>query len=141
MQLQLEYPRLRCEMFCDVKFGPCRSLEGHTCVAVYATSFQWARGYALKKEQDAHTSLPKMYRQFGFPKALIPDSALSLTQGEFRRCANKAQIPIHALEPYRPNQNLAEDAIREGSRLYTRLMTARNIQMRCGIVCSYTVWS
>ena len=39
-QLQLRYPRLNCEIYCDVKFGPCRSLEGNTCLAVYASKFQ-----------------------------------------------------------------------------------------------------
>ena len=66
-------------------------------------------------------------RDFGFPEVLISDSALSLTQGEYKRTASKAQVPIKEIEPFHPNQNLAEDTFREGSRLYNRFMTARNI--------------
>ena len=127
VQFQLAYPRLRCEVYADVKFGPCKSLEGNICLAVYATKVQWARAYPLKNEKDVHTTLPKLFRQFGFPQAIIPDSAQSLTEGEFRRVASKAQVPIHPIEPYMHNQNLAEDTIREGTRLYERFMNARNI--------------
>ena len=107
----MDYRRLNCDVYVDVKIGPCKSVEGNTCVAVYATAFQWARGYPLEAEREVHTSLLKLFRQFGFPKALIPDHAKSLTRGDFRKTANKAQVPIFPLEPYQPNQNLAEDTI------------------------------
>jgi len=127
-QMQLRYPRLKSEVFCDIKFGPCKSFEGNTCLAVYATKFQWARAYPLSKERDAHHSLSHFFRDFGLPEILIFDSALSLTQGEYKRTASKAQVPIKEIEPFHPNQNLAEDTFREGSRLYNRFMTARNIR-------------
>jgi len=81
----------------------------------------------LEAEREIHTSLSKLFRQFGFPKALIPDHAKSLTQGDFRKTANKVQVPIFPLEPYQPNQNLAEDTIREATRMYRRFMHARGI--------------
>ena len=49
-QLQLRYPRINCVMYCDVKYGPCKSLEGNTCVTVYATKFQWAKASVLRRE-------------------------------------------------------------------------------------------
>ncbi|CAJ1957701.1 unnamed protein product [Cylindrotheca closterium] len=52
VQYQLEYPRLKTNVYVDVKFGPCKSAEGNTCVAVYATPVQWARAYPLNKESD-----------------------------------------------------------------------------------------
>ena len=94
---------------------------------MYATPVQWAQGYPLAKESDVHTTLAKLFWQFGFPKALIPDDAKSLTQGEFCKAANKAQVPILPIEPHQPNQNLAEDTIREGTRMYKQFMHARNI--------------
>ena len=127
VQYQLEYPRLKTNVYVDVKFGPCKSAEGNTCVAVYATPVQWARAYPLNKESDVHTSLTQLFRQFGFPQCLIPDDAKSLTQGKFREVANKGQVPIHPIEPHHPNQALTEDTIREGSRLYRRFMHSRNI--------------
>ncbi|CAJ1966539.1 unnamed protein product [Cylindrotheca closterium] len=62
VQYQLEYPRLKTNVYVDVKFGPCKSAEGNTCVAVYATPVQWARAYPLNKESDVHTSLTQLFR-------------------------------------------------------------------------------
>jgi len=102
-QMQLRYPRVSCEIYCDIKFDPCRSLEGNTCLAVYATRFQWAEAYPLTEERNAHQSLSYLFRDVGFPSALIPDGATSLTKGEFKRVASKAQVPIYPLEPFNPN--------------------------------------
>src|SRR5210317_1377168 len=126
-QLQLEYPRLRTDVHVDVKKGSCRSLDGNTHVVVYATPFGWSRAYGVRAEKNAHESLKCLFRQIGFPRVLCPDHAQSLTEGEFRKVANRAQVRIHSHEPYHPNQNLAEDTIREGTRLYNRHMNARNI--------------
>ena len=126
-QFQLEYPRIRCDVHVDVKKGPCKSVDGNTYVAVYATSFQWARAYGLRNESEVSNSLKNLFRDFGFPRVLRPDHAESLIAGEFRRVANKAQVPIHPHEPYRPDQNLAEDCIREGTRMYHRFMSSRSI--------------
>src|SRR5210317_481488 len=126
-QFQLEYPRLRCDVHVDIKKGPCRSIDVNTHLAVYATKFQWARAYGLRHEKEVHESLKRLSRDVGFPRVLRPDHAQSLTQGEFRRIANKAQVPILPHEPYNPNQNLAEDTIREAVRMYHRFMSARDI--------------
>jgi len=125
--LQLRYPRINCVMYCDVKYGPCKSLEGNTCLAVYATKFQWAKAYPLSEEKYVSHSLTNLFRDVGFPAAIIPDSAASLTKGEFKKVASRAQVSIYPLEPYNPNQSTAEDMIREATRLYQRFMTARNI--------------
>jgi len=93
-QFQLEYPRIRCDVYADVKYGPCKSIDGNTCLAVYATDFCWSRAYPLKTESDVSHTLKKLFRHIGFPKAIRPDDAQSLTQGEFKRVANKAQVPI-----------------------------------------------
>ena len=81
----------------------------------------------MKAERDAHDSLKHLFCEIGFPRVLKPDHAQSLTEGEFRRVANRAQVPIHSHEPYHPNQNLAEDTICEGIRLYSHHMNS------CGI--------
>ena len=94
----------------------------------FATKFQWAKVYPLTEEKYVHQSLTNLFMDVGFPTAIIPDSATSLTKGEFKRVAGRAQVPIYPIEPYNPNQSLAEDMIREAIRLYQRFMTARNIQ-------------
>ncbi|CAJ1928840.1 unnamed protein product, partial [Cylindrotheca closterium] len=82
-QVQLEYPRLRADIWADIKQGPCVSDEGNKYVAVYAAACQWgARGYALKKESEVSNSLKELFRDIGFPRVLRPDDAQSLTAGE-----------------------------------------------------------
>jgi hypothetical protein len=117
-QFQLRYPRLKTKFHVDVYKGPIKSLDGNTCLAVYTTPFQWVRAYGLRKESEVETSLQRVFREFCFPEAIIPDDAPSLTQGDFFRTAQQAQVPIHAVESYMYNQRLAEDAIREVSHLY-----------------------
>ncbi|CAJ1954236.1 unnamed protein product [Cylindrotheca closterium] len=104
-QFQLEYPRLRADIWADNKQGPCVSAEGNKYVAVYAAACQWACCYALKKESE------------------------SLTVGEFQRVANKAQVPIHPSKPYNPDQNLAEDCICETTRMK---MVLTNLELFLG---------
>ena len=53
----------------------------------------------------------------GFPSAIVSDNAASLTKGEFKKIAGRAQVPIYPLEPYNPNQSTAEDMMREATRL------------------------
>ena len=126
---QLRYRRLHCEVYTDTYIGPCRSLLGNTCCQVYATKFQWSRAYPMPVNDGLQASytLQKLFRKIGFPQAIIPDSALNLTKGKFLHTAQKAQVPIHAIEPYMHNLALAEDAIREALRLHRRIMLARNV--------------
>ncbi|CAJ1933483.1 unnamed protein product [Cylindrotheca closterium] len=83
-QFQLEYPRLRADIWANIKQGPCVSAEGNKYVAVYAAACQWARGYALKKESEVSNLLKEVFRDIGSPRVLRPDDAQSLTAGEFQ---------------------------------------------------------
>eukprot|EP00980_Cylindrotheca_fusiformis_P018168 scaffold5886_cov93-Cylindrotheca_fusiformis.AAC.2 len=124
---QLRYPRIRTPMYTDTLHGPCKSWEGNKYLAIYCTKFQWCRGYPLKTKDESHYSLDKLFRSVGFPEAMIPDNALELTQGEFRRKLQRAQVDLHPIEAYSPNLNAAEDCIRELKRMFRRTMNARNI--------------
>jgi hypothetical protein len=136
---QLRYPRLRCELYTDTYFGPCKSLEGNTCCQVYAAKVQWGRAFPMKRKEDAHLTQDKLFRLIGFPLALIPDNAKELVQGRFLRNAQKAQVAVLPLEPYMHNLNFAEDFIREAVRLFHRTMVARNVPRvlwdRCFVYC------
>ena len=136
---QLKYPRLRCEVYTDTYFGPCKSLEGNTCCQVYAAKVQWGRAFPMRSKDDAHFTQDKLFRLIGFPLAIIPDNAKELTQGKFLRNAQKAQVPVLPLEPYMHNLSFAEDFIREALRLYNRVMVARNVPKvlwdRCFVYC------
>jgi hypothetical protein len=124
---QLRYPRIRAPMYTDTLHGPCRSWEGNKYLAIYCTKFQWCRGYPLKSKDESHYSLDKLFRAVGFPSTMIPDNALELTQGEFKRKLLRAQVELHPIEAYSPNLNAAEDCIRELKRMFRRAMNARNI--------------
>lgn len=136
---QLKYPRLRTELYTDIYYGPCVSLEGNKFCQIYASKFQWCRAFPIKDRRDAHLTQDKLFRTVGLPTAIIPDYALELTQGKFLRNAQRAQVHIHPVEPYMHNLNFAETCIREVSRLYHRFMTARAIPKvlwdRCFVYC------
>lgn len=136
---QLKYPRLRTEFYTDTYFGPCVSLEGNKCCQIYASKYQWCRAFPMKSKGDAHLTQDKLFRTVGLPTAIIPDYAMELTQGQFLRNAQRAQVQILPVEPYMHNLNFAETCIREVSRLYHRFMTLRAVPKvlwdRCFVYC------
>lgn len=136
---QLKYPRLRTELYTDTYYGPCVSLEGNKYCQIYASKVQWCRAFPMKDKRDAHLTQDKLFRTVGLPSAIIPDYALELTQGQFLRNAQRAQVPIIPVEPYMHNLNYAETCIREVLRLFHRFMTARGVPKvlwdRCFVYC------
>ena len=126
-QYQLRYPRLSRELYCDIWHGPCTSLEGNKFAVVYAASCQWSRVFPIRKKEESHLSLDRLFRAIGFPEAIVPDYAKELTLGKFLRKAQQAQVAIHPIEPYMHNLRPAEDCIRELVRLYSRTMVAMNV--------------
>lgn len=136
---QLKYPRLRAELYTDTYHGPCTSLDGNKYCQIYSSIHQWCRAYPMKSKGEAHLTQDKLFRAVGFPTAIIPDNALELTQGQFLRNAQKAQVQILPVEPYMHNLNFAETCIREVLRLYHRFMTLRGVPKvlwdRCFVYC------
>jgi hypothetical protein len=122
---QLRYKRLDTEMFSDIFYGPCRSLEGNKFAVVYATRFHWTHVYPVKSRTEAHYSLDDLFRRHGVPVTLIPDNAGELTGGEYKKKAQKAQCHLAPIEAYTPNQNFAEPSIRELRRTYRKMMEAK----------------
>lgn len=123
---QLRYPRLNTEMYCDILIGTCVSLEGNKYAAVYCTPFHWICVDPIEKKSDVHYTLDTLFRRVGVPHTLIPDNAGELTGGEFKRKALKAQSVIRPIEAHTPNDNIAEDGIRELKRMYRRAMIRTN---------------
>lgn len=123
---QLRYPRLNVDMYVDVVKGKCKSLLGNTCCALYCTPFHWMMVDPIATESEVHKTLDTLFKRVGFPRSLIPDNAKSLTEGEFKTKANKAQVPIHPIEAYTSNANIAEDGVREVKRWHRRTMAATN---------------
>jgi len=119
---QLEHKRLSCPVYNDVMFGKCKSLRGNECASVFATAFHFIKAKAMKSKKDSHFSLDDFFEKIGVPSVMISDNANELTKGEFRRKCKRAQCPMHPIEAYTPNANLAEAAIRELKRHYRRVM-------------------
>ncbi|CAB9505252.1 Reverse transcriptase (RNA-dependent DNA polymerase) [Seminavis robusta] len=139
---QLRYPRLNIEMYTDTVYGKVTSLLGNKCAQVYCTPFHWCHVDPMKTKSEAHLTLDSLFQKIGVPRVLIPDNAKELTMGEFRRKAQRVQCPIHPVEAYTPNQNFAEDLIRELKRTYRRTMTTTDslecLWDMCFIFCGLT---
>jgi len=110
---QLKCRRLNVEMCCDMLEGRSVSLLGNRHAAVHCTPFHWIAVDPTKEKSDAHKTLDTLFRSVGVPRAIIPDDAAELTQGKFKRKADRAQALIHPMEAYAPNANIAEDGIQE----------------------------
>ena len=118
----LNQKRLDCEVYTDTMFGKCKSLRGNTCAQIFATAFHFAAVFAMESKKNAHLALDDFFKHVGIPQILVPDNAKELTAGEFKKKCRRAQCPIHPIEAYTPNQNLAEAVIRELKRHYRRVM-------------------
>jgi hypothetical protein len=119
---QLMYRHLRSSVYTDTMFATVKSIQGNTCAQVYTTWFQWVVAYPIPTKADAHFTLDRLHREYGIFHTIIPDNALELTKGEFRKKALKAGSHIAPIEAYSHNQNLAENAIRELRRMFRKAM-------------------
>ncbi len=123
---QLKYRHLRATVYTDTMFATVKSLRQNTCAQLYVTSFHWTRIFPMKRKSEAHLTLDVLFREVGVFNKIVPDNALELTDGEFRRKAIHAGAAIRPVEAYTHNQNLAESAIRELRRMYKKAMLATN---------------
>jgi len=108
---QLKCRCLDVEMHCDTLEGRSFSLLGNRHAAVCCTPFHWTAVDPMKEKSDAHKTLDTLFGSAGVPRAIIPDDAAELTQGEFKRKADRAQALIHPIEAHTPDANTAEDGI------------------------------
>jgi len=88
---QLKYRRLNVEMCCGMLEGRSVSLLGNRYAAVYCTPFHWITVDPIKEKSGAHKTLDTLFRSVGVPRVIIPDDAAELTQGEFKRKADRAE--------------------------------------------------
>ncbi len=119
---QLKFRHLRASVYTDTMFSSVKSLRQNVCAQVYVTSFHWTRIFPMKTKADAHLTLDRLFREVGVFHTIIPDNAMELTSGEFRRKAVHAGSQIKPVEAYTHNQNLAEAGIRELRRMYKKAM-------------------
>ena len=145
----LKHRRLEAEVFSDTMFGKVKSLRGNTCCQIFATAFHFVRAYPMASKKDAHYALDKFFEQIGVPRCIIPDNAKEMTEGPWKKKCARAQVPIHPIEAYTPNANLAEDNIREAKRLFERTMLRTNAPEViwddcfewCTLIRSHVAWN
>jgi len=84
------------------------------------TTLEYAEstGVSVKLMPPGHETclVDSLFQNVGIPSILIPDNAMELTKGEFKRKATRASCPIHPIEPRTSNANLCEDGMRETLR-------------------------
>ena len=131
----LNFRRLDCDVYCDTYYGSCKSLRGNKHCQIFATPFHFVRAFSMKSRAEVHSALYQWLQQIGVPRVLIPDGAGEFTgpESQFVKKARKVQCPIHPVEPYSPNQSIAEDVIRELKRMLKRTMLATKCPRRSGI--------
>jgi hypothetical protein len=115
---QLQHRRLSAKVYTDTMFAHHSSLQGNTMAQIYATDFGWVKVYPMVKKPDAHMTLVLLHHQYGVFHTIVPDDAKELMKKDFLNKARKAGANIHPTEPYTPNHNKAEAAIRELKRMY-----------------------
>lgn len=124
---QLKYRHLRASVYTDTMYSKVKSLRQNTCAQIYVTSFYWCAVYPIQRQADAHYTLDSVVlRDVGVFNVIIPDNALELTKGEFRRKTLRAGAEMRPIEAYMHNQNLAELCIRELRRMYRKAMLTAN---------------
>ena len=105
-------------MYTDTLFGPRASFQLNTCSQLYATDFEWSWFYPMTAEREAHITLGLLHHQHRVRTGLMPDNAMALTAGEFKKKARAAGSIIHPIEAHTPNQNKANATVREIKRRY-----------------------
>ena len=89
---------------------------------VFATPFHYCKVVPLRSKDLAHEALDDFFHKVGVPQVITSDNAKEQVEGKFRKKCRRAQCPMHPMEAYTPNANLAEGVIRELKRHYMRVM-------------------
>ena len=90
----LKWKRLAEDLYTDTMFAKCKSLRGNTCCQMYASPFHWIYARPMKKKSEAHYTLDELFSKFGVPRAIIPDNAKEVTEGDFLKKCRKAQCRV-----------------------------------------------
>ncbi len=90
----LKWKRLAEDLYTDTMFAKCKSLRGNTCCQMYASPFHWLYARPMKKKSEAHYTLDELFSKFGVPRAIIPDNAKEVTEGDFLKKCRKAQCRV-----------------------------------------------
>ena len=130
--LQLHYRRLNTRIYTDTMFSKTKSLKSNTCCQIFTDGkgFIWAE--PMKSKADAGNALHKFMQDVGIPNELSYDgSQEQCGPGTvFQKAVAAHRIRPHTSEPETPNQNRAEDSIRECKRRWKQRIMKRRVPTR-----------
>ena len=126
----LRYNRLTSNMYTDTLESKTVSKRKNKYCQVFTVPPSWIKAYPMEKKSDAHHALSELLRDVGAPEKLIMDGSKEQTQGLFRQKCRDAGIRVNQTEPYTPQSNRAELAIRELKKSTRRKMIATKTPLK-----------
>jgi hypothetical protein len=110
---QLHYRHLPVTLFTDTLIAKTHSRHGNLYAQVFAAPNGWKRVFPMEKKSQAHEALALLFTRDVVPPIIICDGAKKQILGEFCRKAHQADCHVRQTEPYMPQSNFAETAIKE----------------------------
>ena len=130
--LQLHHRRLNTTIWTDTMFSKTKSLKGNTCCQIFTDGCGFIHAVPMKSKREAGRALRSFIHDFGIPKTMSFDGSKEQTGPgtEFQKLLIHYHIKDHTSEPETPNQNRAEDSIREIKRRWKRRIMKRRVPKR-----------
>jgi hypothetical protein len=98
-------------MYGDFYVGPMKSASGYRFLMFYADRSGWIKTYPLVARKDVHTTVPRLYRDFGYPATMITECTQEFRFGHFPKTVQKSGSILHRVEPHWQRLNYADGRI------------------------------
>ena len=92
----------------DTYFNKVVSLQGNTCVQLFANRGNYVRSYPMKNKNQTEEALHRFVIDISLPSSLLTDDALELTKSKWGKLCKKLGIIQKTTEPHCPWQNFTE---------------------------------
>ena len=95
-------------------------LYGNRYALVFSNGTYFAEIYPMDKKADVGQALKTFVMELGVPEEPTVDGSKDQNSpgNEFTKCCRRNDISLTRTNPERPNQNLAEEVIREFRRIW-----------------------
>ncbi len=127
--IQLHHRRLNVTIYTDTFFSKTKSLKGNTCCQLFTDGKGFIHSIPMKSKKNAGKALREFIQDFGIPRKIAYDGSKEQCGPgtEFQKTLVKYHIIDHTSEPHTPNQNRAEDSIREVKRRWKQRIMKRRV--------------
>ena len=96
---QLQYKRLRHDVFGDTLLAGTKSKRGNKYSEVFVTNFGWSREFPMAKKGDAKETIYLLFQRDGVPTNMIVYGSKEQTLGNFKRKVVEAGCQLRQTEP------------------------------------------